>query len=160
MAEGLNFKWFYCEGDLPDILTGIGWDGCGFSRAGVAWSVANSYQLNNKDGVMVSLFPIEDEASFSQTIGAYIAQLDQLRSRTKPSTLAPWQRFPDGRMRVITQEECDTIHAQLLALEEQRQAEITNVPTEEDVYRAEQLLLLTEICNGVAALQSESGTVE
>lgn len=153
MAEEMNFKWFYCEGDMPEILTWIGWEGCGFSRAAVAWAVANSYQLNNEEGALVSMFPIEDEVLFSQTVGAYLAQLEQFRSQTNTSTLAPWQKLPDGQMRIVTQEECDAIHTRLLALEEQRQAETANIPTEEDIYKAEQLLLLTELCNGVAALQ-------
>lgn len=160
MAEGMNFKWFYCEGDLPEILTSIGWEGCGFSRVAVAWAVANSYQLNNEDGALVSMFPIEDEASFGQTVGAYLARMEQFHDQADPSTLAPWQKTLYGQMRVISQEECDTIHTELLALEERRQTEAANIPTEEDVYRAEQLLLLTEICNGVAALQDGTGTVE
>ena len=67
---------------------------------------------------------------------------------------------PDDQMRIITQEECDTIHTRLLALEAKRQEEMAAVPTEEDIYTAEQLLLLTELCNGVAALQNDAENVK
>lgn len=160
MAEGLNFKWFYCEGNLPNLLKSIGWEGCGFSMEGIAWVVANGYQLNNENGVLVSMFPIEDEVLFDQTLGAYLTQLEQFRNQTDPDTMAPWQMPPDGQMRIITQEECDTIHTRLLALEAKRQEEMAAVPTEEDIYKAEQLLLLTELCNGVAALQNDAENVK
>jgi hypothetical protein len=162
MADGMNFNWFYCEGDLTPLVSGgqIPWEAYGFSSAGVTWAVANRYQLPNGDGVTVSMFPIENEVLFHQTVGQLITQVKQARSRQDEST-APWLRIPENiPYRVITQEECDTIHAQLLAEAQAREAEAANVPTEDDIYKAQQLLLLTELCNGMMALQDNQAGKE
>ena len=154
MAEGLNYNWLYIEGDLPDWLN-PSYETVGFTREGIAWAVHQRYQLADTNGVMVSLFPIEDLELFQATAGQLITQQS---AATEEITLPPWRRNGGGVCRVITQEECDAIHARLLALDEKRRAEMAKIPTEEDIYRAEQLLLLTELCNGVAALQdSQAG---
>ena len=160
MADGMNFNWFYCEGNLTPLMSGgqIPWEAYGFRSAGITWAVANRYQLPNADGVTISMFPIENEELFEQTVGQLIAQVGQARSRQDEST-APWLRIPENiPYRVISQEECDTIHAQLLAEAQARETEAANIPTEDDIYKAQELLLFTELCNDVAALNATDTT--
>ncbi len=157
MTEDLNCKWLYIEGDLPDWLAS-GYEAVGFTREGIGWAVQNLYQLPNEDGVTVSMFPLEDEECFVQTIGPELEWQARMAAQPENAALPPWHRASATSCRIITQAECDAIHARLLALHEQRLAEMANIPTEEDIYRAQQLLLLTELCNGVAALQdSQAG---
>lgn len=158
MAKNLNMDWLYIEGDLPDWLNS--YDAIGIPQAGVAWAVQQRYQLTNKDGIMVSMFPIEDSELFRQQMGPEIEWQTQMAAQTENDALPPWYRASDTRYRIISQEECDTIHAQLLDLDAQRRAEMAATPTEDDIYRAEQLLLLTELCNGVAELKNGGKIVE
>lgn len=153
MAEKLNYNWLYIEGNLPDWLSPA-YEAIGFTQEGIAWAVQQKYQLPDANKVMVSMFPIEDMELFSETVGQLLARQS---TATEDTTLPPW-RQSSGVYRVITQEECDAIHARLLALDARRREETAATPTEEDVFRAEQLLLLTELCNGVAALQGGAET--
>ena len=99
MAEGLNYNWLYIEGDLPDWLN-TSYETVGFTREGIAWAVHQRYQLADTNGVMVSLFPIEDLELFQATAGQLITQQS---AATEEITLPPWrtksagpkwQRFP------------------------------------------------------------------
>ena len=158
----MDLNWLYIEGNLGMVFGnqsgGVNWEGYGFSVAGVGWAVANGYQKTNENGVMVSLFPIEDEEIFRQSVGVFLDQLAQLRSQVDASALPPWQQIPgDQQIRVVTQEECDAIHARLVALEAARQEEEALTPTEEDIYKAQQLLLLTEINNKLSADTADEG---
>lgn len=128
--EGLKFKWAYIEGDL-DVVFGyssIDWEGLGFTIPGIRWAVNNRYQLPNAEGTTISLFPIENEAIFNERLGAVFSG-------------------KSSKYRVVNQAECDTIHAELVALSERRAAEQARVASEEEVYQGQELLLLTEIAN-------------
>ena len=158
MTDHLNCSWLYIEGDLPDWLAS-GYEEVGFTRAGIAWAVQQRYQLENADRVMVSIFPIEDMERFQATAGQLLAQQGAAAAAAAEDTaLPPWHRVSATNCRVITQEECDAIHTRLLALDARRREETAVTPTEEDVFRAEQLLLLTELCNGVAELKNGQKT--
>jgi len=146
----MNFEWLYVEGNL-DILcdsTGaINWDAYGFTVPAIRWAVANGYQKPNENGTMISMFPIENKELFDKTLGAVIAQLDQANTI---DTSAPWRQVStNGHYRVITQEECDTIHANLVALEKSNQEEAALTPSDDEVYRAQQLLFLAKINNNL-----------
>lgn len=128
--EGLKFNWAYIEGDL-DVVFGyssIDWEGFGFTIPGIRWAVANQYQLPNADGTMISLFPIENEALFNERLGTVFSG-------------------KSTKYRIVNQAECDTIHAELVALSEQQAAKQARMASEEETAQSEQLLLLTEIAN-------------
>lgn len=159
----MNFNWFYNEGDLTMLCDSSGAINCenfGFTTDGVRWAVANGYQKADENGIMISMFPIEDEDRFRATLGEFINQVAQISAQTDTATIAPWHIAAGTQnCRVVTQEECDTIHTRLLALDKARQEEAASIPSEEAVYKAQQLLLLTEISNGLTELKDSDTTV-
>lgn len=124
--------WFYIEGDL-DIVFGFDnfdFRDFGFSIADVRLANQNQYQLDNEDGVMVTLYPISNMEQFTFRLGSLIESQSQ-------------------KYRVITSEEAQEIHERLLALFNERIEAESAIPTEDEILTAQQLLLLTEIRNSL-----------
>lgn len=126
----MNCNWAYIEGDLDEVLGygSINWDAIGFTTSGIRWAVQNQYQICNEDEVLISLFPIENESKFYAAVGS---------------------NFNSGnpKYRVVTQEECDEIHASLIAIQAKRDKAAAMTPSEEETFQAQMLLLLTEIAD-------------
>lgn len=128
-----NFNWAYIEGDL-DVVFGYGsipWEALGFTIPGIRWAVQNQYQVTNAEGMMISLFPIENEELFRQRLGAIF-------------------NAGNPRYRIVTQEECDSIHAALVAYQKGQQEKQELAASDEEIYQAEMLLLMTEIANNTS----------
>lgn len=82
-----GYKWLYINGDI-DIVLGIGeidWVGQGFTVRGIRWAVSHGYQsITANPSFLQSLFPIENEEVFNQTVGQYLSEFgDDVRILTQ-----------------------------------------------------------------------------
>ncbi|WP_071428991.1 hypothetical protein [Angelakisella massiliensis] len=110
-------------GDLLEVNGIIHWEQLGFSIKSV-----RSRQIQGEDssGNFISLLPVENEAVLAE----HIARV-QLES----------SEF----VRIVGDEEYETVKADILAVRQVREEAAALTPTDEDLYRASVLKLLTEI---------------
>ncbi|MEG0854332.1 MAG: hypothetical protein RSF82_10695 [Angelakisella sp.] len=106
----------------------INWEGFGFSAVELSKAVNQGFQQN--DGTKtVSILPIADEALLRERMGV---QLDVIQE--------------DGDYcRIITEAEAMAERDRLKAINDAIAVEKANTPTDDDIFRAQQLKLLTEI---------------
>lgn len=123
-----NKMWAYIEGDLDSIFgyTSIDWASFGFSIPDLRWATAHHYQLPGLNGVTVTMLPIHNLELFYATLGGIFTN-------------------ENPKYRVMTQAEIDEIHSKLLLEDAEQTIVASKIPSEEDVYRSQILLLLTEI---------------
>lgn len=122
--------WVRFEGDL-DFFFGSGsidWEGAGFSIPLIKEAVKGGFQWSDENGNLISLFPISDMIRFNSYFSDALANLPQM-CHTVSEDEAVAER---DAHKVVADAEAEAAR---------------NTPSEEDVYKAQQLLLLTEICN-------------
>lgn len=110
-------------GDLLEVNGIIHWEQLGFSIKSV-----RSRQIQGEDssGNFISLLPVENEAVLAEHIAG--VQLE-----------------PSEFVRIVGDEEYETVKADILAVRQVREEAAALTPTDEDLYRASVLKLLTEI---------------
>ncbi|WP_274952620.1 hypothetical protein [Angelakisella massiliensis] len=110
-------------GDLLEVNGIIHWEQLGFSIKSV-----RSRQIQGEDssGNFISLLPVENEAVLAEHIA---------RVQLEPSEF----------VRIVGDEEYETVKADILAVRQVREEAAALTPTDEDLYRASVLKLLTEI---------------
>ena len=110
-------------GDLLEVNGIIHWEQLGFSIKSV-----RSRQIQGEDssGNFISLLPVENEAVLAE----HIARV---------------QLEPPEFVRIVGDEEYETVKADILAVRQVREEAAALTPTDEDLYRASVLKLLTEI---------------
>ena len=110
-------------GDLLEVNGIIHWEQLGFSIKSV-----RSRQIQGEDssGNFISLLPVENEAVLAEHIAGI-------------------QLEPSEFVRIVGDEEYETVKADILAVRQVREEAAALTPTDEDLYRASVLKLLTEI---------------
>ena len=110
-------------GDLLEVNGIIHWEQLGFSIKSV-----RSRQIQGEDssGNFISLLPVENEAVLAE----HIAEV---------------QLEPSEFVRIVGDEEYETVKADILAVRQVREEAAALTPTDEDLYRASVLKLLTEL---------------
>lgn len=123
-------KWVRLEGDLDFFFGegGIDWVGHGFSIPLIREAVKAGFQWTNDNDDLVSLFPISDEITFNTAFGPFL------------------ENYPI-MCRCVTEEEAVAERDAHKAAADAAAEEAANTPSQEDIYKAQQLLLLTEISN-------------
>lgn len=119
-------KYLYTNAQLGDLLEVNGiihWEQLGFSIKSV-----RSRQIQGEDssGNFISLLPVENEAVLAEHIAG--VQLE-----------------PSEFVRIVEEEEYETVKADILAVRQAQEEAAALTPTDEDLYRASVLKLLTEI---------------
>lgn len=110
-------------GDLLEVNGIIHWEQLGFSIKSV-----RSRQIQGEDssGNFISLLPVENEAVLAEHIAG--VQLE-----------------PSEFVRIVGDEEYETVKADILAVRQTQKEAAALTPTDEDLYRASVLKLLTEL---------------
>lgn len=110
-------------GDLLEVNGIIHWEQQGFSIKSV-----RSRQIQGEDssGNFISLLPVENEAVLAEHIAG--VQLE-----------------PSEFVRIVGDEEYETVKADILAVRQAQKEAAALTPTDEDLYRASVLKLLTEL---------------
>ena len=110
-------------GDLLEVNGIIHWEQLGFSIKSV-----RSRQIQGEDssGNFISLLPVENEAVLAEHIAG--VQLE-----------------PSEFVRIVDDEEYETVKADILAVRQTQKEAAALTPTDEDLYRASVLKLLTEL---------------
>lgn len=123
-------KWVRLEGDL-DFFFGTGvidWEGHGFFIPLIREAIKAGFQWTNDNGDIVSLFPVSDEITFNTVFGPLL------------------ENYPI-MCRCVTEEEAISERDVHKAAADAAAEEAANTPSQDDIYKAQQLLLLTEISN-------------
>lgn len=123
----MRYFWTTAPLSIMEEAERINWTGWGFNVAEVSRAVALGYQ--QQDGnELVSILPIADEELLREKLGARADSEDEL-----------------GCYRIVEEAQAtaerDRLKAINMAAEELRR----NTPTDEDIFRAQQLKLLTQI---------------
>ena len=108
----------------------IDWQGYGFDPRQVSRAVSNGCQQMD-NGKLVSMLPIADEELL----------------RTKLADYLECGEDSFGYYRILPEAEAMALRDSLKAVNDAEAARLANIPSDEDTYRAQQLLLLTEISN-------------
>lgn len=119
-------KYLYTNAQLGDLLEVNGiihWEQLGFSIKNV-----RNRQIQGEDssGNFISLLPVDNEAVLTEHIAG--VQLE-----------------PSEFVRIVEEEEYETVKADILAVRQAQEEAAALTPTDEDLYRASVLKLLTEI---------------
>lgn len=119
-------KYFYTNCQLADLFdggNGIHWEAVGFSVAAVR---KDCTQGNDSSGQFVSLLPVADEEILTACLtGKYLDEGEFAR--------------------IIDETEAAPIKADILAVRQAAKEAAALTPTDEDLYRASVLKLLTEM---------------
>lgn len=120
--------WAFIRGDLDRIFgyNGIDWESFGFEIEDIRWAVQRGYQASEKTGDMVSLFPISNLNRFNDILGIV---------------------FNNGNpnYRIVASEEAFRINSTLILENAEKEIEQAAIPSEDDVYKSQILLLLTKL---------------
>lgn len=119
-------KYFYTNCQLADLFdggNGINWEAVGFSAAAIR---KDCTQGNDSLGQFVSLLPVADEEILTACLsGKYLGEGEFTR--------------------IIDETEAAPIKTDILAVRQAQEEAAALTPTDEDLYRASVLKLLTEI---------------
>lgn len=119
--------WAYIKGDLDRVFgyDGIDWELFGFRIEDIRWAVSRGYQSPNNDGIMISLFPIYNLNQFNEATGFM------------------FNSHPD--FKIVTSEEAFRINSELILKNAENEIELAKIPSEDDIYKSQILLLLTKL---------------
>lgn len=134
-----KLKWFYAEGNLDEAFNcfnNFDLTNYGFTTIGIRWAMKHSFQMPNEQGTMITMYPIEDLDLFNEKMGWAIS-------------------VNNPRVRILSWDEVSAIHEDLLEKARIRAEEMAKIPTPEDEYKAQQLLLLAKINNKLDALNNK-----
>lgn len=119
-------KYLYTNMQLGDLLTSNGkilWATHGFSVPQVR---KHTTQGETRDGSFISLLPVADESVLSATLAE--------------------KSFESGEFaRIIGEAEAAPIREEIMAVRQEKEEAAALTPTDEDLYRASVLKLLTEL---------------
>lgn len=102
----------------------------------VALAVQDGFQQPGEDGNgIVSILPITDEELFRSRLGHLLEE-------------------GSAMYKLLSEAEAIAERDRLKGLEEERQAALQSAPSDEDIYKAQQLLLLAEINNKLGGIAS------
>ena len=110
-------------GDLLEVNGIIHWEQLGFSIKSVR---SRQIQGEDSNGNFISLLPVENEAVLAEHIAGVQLESGEF-------------------VRMVGDEEYETVKADILAVRQVREEAAALTPTDEDLYRASVLKLLTEI---------------
>lgn len=110
-------------GDLLEVNGIIHWEQLGFSIKSVR---SRQIQGEDSNGNFISLLPVENEAVLAEHIAGVQLESGEF-------------------VRIVGDEEYETVKADILAVRQVREEAAALTPTDEDLYRASVLKLLTEI---------------
>ena len=110
-------------GDLLEVNGIIHWEQLGFSIKSVR---SRQIQGEDSNGNFISLLPVENEAVLAEHIAGVQLESGEF-------------------VRIVGDEEYETAKADILAVRQVREEAAALTPTDEDLYRASVLKLLTEI---------------
>ena len=119
-------KYLYTNIQLRDLLEVNGiihWEQLGFSIKSVR---SRQIQGEDSNGNFISLLPVENEAVLAEHIAGVQLESGEF-------------------VRIVGDEEYETVKADILAVRQVREGAAALTPTDEDLYRASVLKLLTEI---------------
>ena len=123
--------YFKTNAPLASLLFGGGkpaWDTCGLSAVMVAKAVREGFQQRDSDGNIVTIFPVSDMELLQQTVQNHQYVLDA-----------------GYYFEVISEEQAISLRDTLKAANDEAERQNALTPTDEDLYRASVLKLLTEI---------------
>lgn len=127
-------NWVQFKGDL-DFFFGNGsidWEGAGFSIPLIREAVKAGFQWTDENSELISLFPITDMIAFNSYFAEFLTKYPAMCSIvTEDAVVAARDAH-----KVIADAEAEVA---------------ANTPSQEDIYKAQQLLLLTEISNKLGA---------
>lgn len=123
-------KWVRLEGDLDFFFGngGIDWESHGFSIPLIREAVKAGFQWTNENSELVSLFPVSDEIAFNSAFGPFL------------------EKYP-VMCRCVNEDDAVAERDAHKTAADAEAEEAANTPSQEDIYKAQQLLLLTEISN-------------
>lgn len=119
-------KYLYTNAQLGDLLSVNGiihWEQLGFSVKNVR---GKQIQGEDSSGSFISLLPVDNEAVLAEHIAGVALESEEFA-------------------RIIGEEEAEPVRADILAVRQAAKEAAALTPTDEDLYRASVLKLLTEM---------------
>ena len=110
-------------GDLLEVNGKIHWEQLGFSIKNVR---SKQMQGEDSEGRFISLLPVDNEAVLAEHIAGAALESEEFA-------------------RIIGEEEAEPVRADILAVRQAAKEAAALTPTDEDLYRASVLKLLTEM---------------
>lgn len=127
-------NWVQFKGDL-DFFFGSGnidWEGAGFSIPLIREAVKAGFQWTDENNELISLFPITDMIKFNSYFAEFLVSYPAMCSLVAEDDAVAAR----DAHKIIADAEAEAA---------------ANTPSQEDIYKAQQLLLLTEISNKLGA---------
>ena len=128
-------NYFYYKGNLSNVMDfsrSNPWPHYGFETRQIAKAVQQGFQQQEEDGEMVSIFPIANEVIFYQAMESAMAEEPDI-------------------CKVMAEDAAIAERDRLKEINDAKAEAAKNIPSEEDTYRAQELLLLTQISNKLSA---------
>jgi len=128
-------NWVRFEGDLDFFFGagGIDWESSGFSIPLVKEAVKSGFQWTDDSGNLISVFPVSSEVEFNSRFADIMTRCPSL-------------------CRIVTEEEAVSERNEAKAAADIKAKEEADTPSQDDIYKAQQLLLLTEISNKLGGI--------